>query len=62
MVYMGFCLARFLAIPPVEVRQIKRSTLLSRAICVAVEQRMSVVLAYFPSFSLTDLASSNAFS
>ena len=62
MVCMGFCLARVLAMPPVEVRQINKSTLLSRAICVAVEQSMSVTIAFLPSYSETILASSYAFS
>jgi len=43
-VYIGRCFAKYLAIFPVVESTTKRSTLLSKAICVAVVHSMSVTL------------------
>ena len=47
-IYCGLCLAKLRAIFPVVVRQMNKSTLLSRAIYVAVEQSMSVTPTLLP--------------
>ena len=61
-VYAGFYLAKLLAIFPVLVKQMNRSTLLSRAICVAVEQSMSVTPTFLPSALEASLAILKAYS
>ena len=60
--WAGLCLARLFAMLPVLVRQMNRSTSLSSAIWVAVEQSMSVARTFLPSCLESSLASLKAYS